>query len=217
MEIYDISMTIAPGMTVYKNKAEKRPLFRVNEAFSRGGKAYESSLCLDMHTGTHLDAPLHMIEGGGTVDSIDLERFLVNCRVLDLTGVNDKISSKDCAEHAIKAGDFLLFKTRNSSLNAFDPEFVYLDRDGAAYLKEKEVAGVGIDALGIERSQPGHETHKILLGGGIIILEGLRLGDVEAGEYILCAFPLKIQGVEAAPVRAVLLKGLDRLPPVPLI
>ncbi|KLU62565.1 kynurenine formamidase [Peptococcaceae bacterium CEB3] len=212
MEIYDISMVIAPDMTVYKNKAEKRPLFRVNQEFSGGGKAYESSLCLDMHTGTHLDAPLHMIEGGGTIETVDLSRLWVNCRVLDMTGIKDKISREDCANQGIKAGDFLLLKTRNSAQDAFDPGFVYLDWRGAQYLKEKEVAGVGIDALGIERSQPGHETHKILLGAGIIILEGLRLKDVEAGEYVLCAFPLRIKGLEAAPVRAVLLRGLEKGP-----
>lgn len=217
MDIYDISMMISPNMPVYKNKVEKRPVFKINRNFSRGGKAYESSLCLDMHAGTHLDAPLHMIEGGRTVETIDLSRLIVACRVLDLTQVSDKISREDCASQMINAGDFLLFKTRNSWNNEFDPEFVYLDKRGAEYLEEKEIAGVGVDALGIERSQPEHETHKILLRAGIIILEGLRLKDVDPGEYVLAAFPLKIQGVEAAPVRAVLLKGLDRSSPVPLI
>ena len=96
-------------------------------------------------------------------------------------------------------------KTKNSWDDQFQSDFIYLDKSGAEFLEENNVLGVGIDALGIERNQPYHETHKILLSRHIPILEGLRLKEVPAGEYILHALPLKIAGVEAAPTRAVLI------------
>ena len=76
-------------------------------------------------------------------------------------------------------------------------------RKGSLF-KGKEIKGVGIDALGIERNQT--PTHKLLLGAGIIIIEGLRLKDVPEGEYFLIALPLKIKDVEAAPTRAILVE-----------
>ena len=84
-------------------------------------------------------------------------------------------------------------------------DFIYLAESGARYLVDKGVRGVGIDALGIERNQLGHPTHKLLLANGIYILEGLRLKEVKEGSYTLIAAPLNIIGVEASPVRALLL------------
>ncbi|AIS52253.1 glucose-6-phosphate 1-dehydrogenase Zwf [Thermoanaerobacter kivui] len=135
-----------------------------------------------------------------------LSKVITKCKVFDFTNIFDKITSEDLVNKNIQKGNFIIFKTRNSLVEDFDFEFVYLDKSGALYLKEKEIVGVGIDALGIERSQPDHETHKILLEAGIVILEGLRLKDVEEGEYFLYAAPLKIKGAEAAPTRAVLIK-----------
>ncbi|SFQ94798.1 cyclase family protein [Desulfoscipio geothermicus] len=205
MKIYDISMTIHPEMPVYKNKAEKRPVLTFISDFTTTNSC-ESRIQMDMHTGTHVDAPLHMLPGGGTIENIDLRKVVTCCKVLDLTGAAEKITRSDLAVKDIEPGDFVLMKTRNSFVDRFDFEFVYLDKDGAAYLRDRGVAGVGIDALGIERNQPGHDSHKILFAAGIIVLEGLRLGEVEEGRYFLCALPLKIQGAESAPARAVLVE-----------
>jgi arylformamidase len=101
----------------------------------------------------------------------------------------------------------VLLKSRNSFEDILEGDFVYLDGTGAQHLKDRGVIGVGSDALGIERAQPAHETHKALLGCGIVILEGLRLADVPEGEYLLVAAPVKIRA-EAAPVRAILLEGM---------
>ncbi len=205
IKIYDISMSISPHMAVYKNKAEKRPIINTIREFPTSS-THESTIELDLHTGTHLDAPLHMIQGGNTVDETDLNRVIRECKVLDLTAVHTKITQADLINQVIVRGDFLLLKTKNSDDKIFKEDFIYLDHSGAQYLKDKEVVGVGIDALGIERNQPGHETHQLLLGNDIVILEGLRLSEVEAGTYFLIAPPLKISGVEAAPVRAVLIR-----------
>ncbi|HEX3044381.1 MAG TPA: cyclase family protein [Bacillota bacterium] len=207
MEIYDISMNINSEMAVYGNHFENRPRIETLNDHSRG-VTHESKITMNMHNGTHLDAPLHMIKNGKTMDSLALNQVITPCKVIDFTGVAERITCADFNDKKVKQGDFLLFKTRNSFQDQFIPDFVYLDRSGAAFLKDQRISGAGIDSLGIERSQPEHETHKILLEAGIVILEGLRLKDVEPGEYFLFAAPLKIDNVEAAPARAVLVKGM---------
>lgn len=201
-------------MAVYKNRDEKKPAIEVVRDFS-SGNAYETRLQMDMHTGTHLDMPLHMLPGGAASEYWHSGRFFSRCSVLDFSGFQQEaLSSKDFMKKGeelgpelqlFKAGQSLLLKTGNSFSDRFDFSFTYLDREGAKYLAERNLAGVGIDALGIERDQPGHDTHKTLLGNGIWILEGLRLAEVPEGEYILALLPLNIKGVEALPVRAVLL------------
>lgn len=202
--LYDISMTVHEGMPVYNNKAEKKPVISVRQDFSKA-KTYESNLSLDLHTGTHLDAPLHIFPDGARIESIPLERLFMPCRLLDFTHLKEKITEDDLRNKGIVPGDFILLKTKNSWAEEFDPEFVYLEQSGAAYLAKQKIKGVGIDALGIERGQPDHETHKLLFQADIVILEGLRLKEVPEGSYTLYALPLKLRGVEAAPVRAVLL------------
>lgn len=204
-KIYDISMPVTPFMPVYKGKEHKRPIISTDSDFSTG-TAYETRLEMNLHTGTHLDAPLHMIRDGYTLEKTDLSKVVTGCRVLNLTHVKEKITAADLAGCPIKEKDFILLKTRNSFEDILETEFVYLDKTGAEYLKNFNIKGVGIDALGIERNQPDHETHICLLKAGIIILEGLRLKDIEEGEYLLSAAPILIPGAEAAPVRAYLIK-----------
>ena len=210
MKIYDISMEISYEMPVYKGRAEKRPIFKVDSDF-KSGSSYETRLDMNLHTGTHLDAPLHMIEGEKNLDSFNLDKVITKCRVIDLTDAVEKISKVHLETKKIQTGDFILLKTQNSTENILENDFIYLDETGAEYLRDKKIKGVGIDALGIERAQPGHETHKILFNAGIVIIEGLKLDEVDEGEYFLFAAPLKIKGVEASPVRAVLISDLKDL------
>lgn len=205
MKIYDISMKIHYNMPVYKGKISKRPVHKVVRDFS-SGTDFETKLELNMHTGTHIDRPRHFLPGGETIDQLELEKVITKCQVLDFTNVDGEIMKEHLAGKRIEEGAFILLKTKNSILNILEGEFSYLDKTGADYLKKIGVRGVGIDALGIERSQPDHETHKILLGAGIVILEGLRLKEVAEGEYLLVAAPLNVVGAEAAPVRAILIE-----------
>ncbi len=205
MRIFDISMAIKPSMAVYKGKDEKRPEITIDGDFQTG-TAYESRLHMNLHTGTHIDRPLHMIQGGATVESLDLSKVVTPCLVLDLTEIREKITKEDLIGKEIPKGSFVLLKTRNSLEHILESEFVYLDKTGAEYLSGLKLIGVGIDSLGIERNQPDHETHLFLLGSGIVILEGLRLKEIEEGEYLLSAAPILIDHVEAAPVRAYLIK-----------
>mgnify|MGYP001399894313 CR=1 FL=1 len=204
-KIFDISMPITRFMPVYKGKDQKRPIFGIDSDFS-SGTAYETRLEINLHTGTHLDAPLHMIPDGYTMEKIDLSKVVTDCKVIDLTDVKDKITGEDLHRFHIIEGDFILLKTRNSYEDILEKDFVYLDKSGAEYLKDLKIKGVGIDALGIERNQPGHETHICLFGSDIVILEGLRLKDIDEGEYLLSAAPVFIPGAEASPVRAYLIR-----------
>ncbi len=206
MKIHDISMTIHKDMPVYKGRDFKRPIISIDSDFKTGASAYESRLEMNLHTGTHLDRPLHMIEGGETLDTFKLEQVVTNCKVFDLTHVDDGISKDDLLDLDIKKDDFVILKTKNSFEDILETDFIFVDKTGAAYLTDKEIKGVGIDSLGIERSQPKHETHKTLLGADIVILEGLDLKEIEEGEYFLVAVPIKIAGVEGSPVRAILIE-----------
>ncbi|WP_040952865.1 cyclase family protein [Gorillibacterium massiliense] len=204
MKLYDISMTIREDMQVYKNKEEKKPILQNTSNFVTGSN-YETRISLDAHTGTHVDAPLHMIDKGDTIETLPLESLVGPARVLDMTGVEEGIGRSDLEPFAIQPGEWLLFKTRNSFSEEFDFNFVFLKEDGAAFLKEIGVKGVGTDGLGIERAQPNYGTHRTLLGSGIIIVEGLRLKNVPAGGYFMVIAPLKLTGIEAAPARAMLI------------
>ena len=205
MKIYDVSMTVSPSMTVYKNKAAKRPRLDVMANFQTDG-VYETALWMNLHTGTHMDFPKHMLEDGKTSESLDLTTLIREVKVVDLTHLDVSIKLKDIQDLGIKANDFILFKTQNSTQEALDFNFVYLEAEAAFYLKNQGITGVGIDALGIERDQKGHPTHHHLLESDIIIIEGLRLKDVAMGHYQMIALPLKIDGVEALPLRVILME-----------
>ncbi len=203
MTIYDVSMTIDPMMQVYKNREEKKPKITIDQHFEQG-TTYESRLNMNLHTGTHMDFPLHILKDGNDSNALDLEHLIRPVKVFDLTMIDDGIAYSDLEPLDIREDDFVLFKTKNSFEETFNFTFVYLQEDAARYLAKIGVKGVGIDALGIERDQQGHPTHKALLGKKIIIIEGLRLKMVKEGNYFMFALPLKIRDVEALPLSVVL-------------
>ncbi len=205
MKIHDISTLIHPDMIVYKNKQDKKPVITVVNDYSKG-TSYESRALLDMHVGTHMDAPLHMVEGGSTIDKQDLYKCVTDCKVFDLSHVDEKIKMEDIEKYEINEGDFIIFKTRNSFSTEFDFKFVFISIEVAEFLSKRKIKGVGIDALSVERDQPNHETHDALLRNEIAVLEGLSLKDIKEGEYFLISLPLKIKGAEGAPCRAILIE-----------
>lgn len=205
MKIYDISMMIHEGMDVYKGRIEKKPKHDFISNMTEGS-SNESKLEINLHTGTHIDAPYHMVKDGNTIDKLDIRNYYGECLVIDLTDVDESIGSEDLMDKNIKKNEFVLFKTKNSLNDNYGKEFVYLNKNGAEYLKEKKISGVGIDALGIERNQIGHPTHKILFENGIAILEGIKMKNINEGNYLLVALPLLIKGADGAPTRAILIK-----------
>ncbi|WP_166240702.1 cyclase family protein [Paenibacillus turpanensis] len=204
--LYDISMPIHEGMQVWKDKADKRPEFR-NMNNHDVGQSHETRMLLDAHCGTHLDAPLHMVKGGATIDAIPLTDLIGTARVLDVTDAEESIGAEHLERYDLQEGEWVLLKTRNSlnESNNFDLNFVFLNAEGARYAADRKIRGVGTDALGIERAQPEYPTHRTLMNNGVLILEGLRLAEVPEGTYTLVLAPLKLQGIEAAPARAFLL------------
>ncbi|MFC4597144.1 cyclase family protein [Cohnella hongkongensis] len=197
-------MTITESMPSWDNEQAKKPRIE-NVQNHEQGVPYESLLAMNLHTGTHVDAPLHMLAGGETIDTIALERLVGPARVLDLTGVKEHITKEDLVPFAIAKGERILLKTSSSYSEQFLTDFVYLREDGARYLADVGVGLVATDALGIERAQAEFPTHRTLMRSGVIIVEGLRLKDVPPGNYSLVIAPLKLRGVEAAPARAFLL------------
>jgi arylformamidase len=200
---YDISMPIQVGMPVYKNYPDKTPSFEVIRTFDKH-TVFETNITMNLHTGTHLDYPKHTLPDGATSTNHDLTPLIGSATVYDLTHVEAGIDVTDLESLPIQAHDFVLFKTKSSWDTTFNPDFIYVNESAAKYLVAKKVRGVGVDALGVERAQPGHPTHDLLLSNNIIILEGVQLKDVPEGKYKMTCLPLKIEGVEALPVRAIL-------------
>ena len=203
MSWVDVSIKITPDMIVYKNRKEKKPIFETSASFENNG-VYETNITMNLHTGTHIDFPKHTLENGGTSLEFDVSKLIRSVKVFDMTNVSSAITKEDIDTLSIGEDDFILFKTINSFDKTFNFEFIYLAKDAAEYLANKKISGVGIDALGIERNQEGHPTHNILLGQGIIILEGLNLEEIEHDNYDMICLPLSIDDVEALPVRALL-------------
>jgi len=219
--MYDISMTIENNMLVYKGKDEIRPEINAYRTF-KNGTVHESEIKMPLHTGTHLDAPLHMLENGGDSSIFFAENPFYKAQLLDLMHIEDKISADDLKKFNIEKDTFLLLKTKNSKpgyLEKTPEKFIYLDHSGTDYLLDKDVKGIAIDSNGIERDQDDHPTHKNLLKNNVKILEGVRLNKVPEGRYILLLSLLKIAESDGIPARAylfkkgeidVLLKAIDR-------
>ncbi|WP_226035389.1 cyclase family protein [Aquibacillus saliphilus] len=202
MKMYDISMSVYNGMAVWENLSGAQPKFTrsTNEHITT------TNMDINLHTGTHIDAPLHMINDGETFKTIPLERLVGPVKVFDLTSVTDGISRTDLENLDIKQDDFILFKTKNSfhQTDTFDPNFIYLKEDGADFLVEQNINGVGIDTHGIERSQSKNPTHKKLFSNDIIIVEGLRLREITGKNYYMVAAPIKLTETEASLARVIL-------------
>ena len=180
-------------MIVYPGDPEVR-LERVS-SIAEGDVANISRLDLGVHSGTHVDAPLHFVDGGASVETLPLDVLVGPCSVVE-----------GLEEAAVPAGvERVLFKTPNGRLwerDEFSEDFVKLDGEAARVLVERGVRLVGIDYLSIG----DEEAHRILLGAGVVAVEGLDLREVEPGEYRLVCAPLKLEGAEGAPARVLLLR-----------
>lgn len=208
MRLIDISWPLSATTTAYKNRYVIN--FEETKNFEHDG-VRETKITLGAHSGTHIDAPSHFLKNGKTVDELPLDRCIGKAVVLDVSYCSQYITRDDLLQHdaVIQKDDIVLLRTKNSDLSSddtFNVNFVYLKASAAHYLIEKKVKAVGIDYLGIERGQPDHVTHTSFMNAGIVIIEGLRLGQVECGEYTLFCLPLYVVGLEAAPARAILIK-----------
>ena len=210
MHIIDISIGIVSGMPVWPGDPAVE--IRKVSSIERGATANLSILSCGLHTGTHIDAPSHFIGNGDSVDMLPLERLIGKAQVVSVGEGVSLITAEVLKQLDISSGvDRILLHTRNSMLwrngaQVFCTDFVGLSDDGASWLVEMGVRLIGVDYLSVSTERHGVATHKILLGHGVIIVEGLDLSSVQSGIYEFICLPLKIVGAEGAPARAILLK-----------
>ncbi len=205
--IYDISVPIRSGGLVYPGNPEIE--ITLQQAVAKGAGANVSFLHFGSHTGTHADAARHFFDDGQTVDRIPIERLIGPAILLSFPDDLRAVTAADLVEHDLAGHTRVLLRTRNSALlsqKEFVRDYTYLAPDGAQYLVDKGVELVGVDYLSIEQFHSGHhKTHRTLLERSVVILEGLDLSIPAAGEYELICLPLRIEGCDGAPARAVLI------------
>jgi arylformamidase len=170
-----------------------------------------SRYSMGSHTGTHVDAPLHFIPGGASIDRIDLRKLNGPARVVEVGPEVDCITAAVLKRLPWKGSPRILFKTRNSAYRllhtpTFHESYVAIAPDAAKVLAKAGVEMVGVDYLSVQPFGPDTATHTILLGKNVLIVEGLDLTAAVPGDYDLMVLPLKIVGHEAAPARALLRK-----------
>jgi arylformamidase len=204
--IIDISLPVQEGMVCFPGNPSVE-FTRIDT-----GSSYISSIIMGSHTGTHIDAPGHISAGLAGVDDVPLQTFIGPCRVLDMTHVKDVVRTEDLEPFGIGAGERILVKTRNSleGFDAFRDTYVYLDGDAADYVAGRNIALFGIDWLSIKKrggpEAADQRPHTSLLAKGIVIFEGLQLGDVIPGDYYFIGLPLRLLLPDGAPARAILLQ-----------
>ena len=175
---------------------------RLDSSIADGADANVSELCCGVHTGTHVDAPNHFIDGAGGIETLDVGALGGPALVVDV-GDAKAIDSNVLAEIELDGAERVLFRSRNGRLweqDDFASEFVALTPDGAQILVDAGVRLVGVDYLSVGDA----ETHRILLGARIVCLEGLDLRLVEPGRYELFCGPIKLVGSDGAPARVLL-------------
>jgi arylformamidase len=207
----DATATLDPATTpVYEGDAPMK--FDFLHDMRKGDGFTLSVYSMGAHSGTHIDAPMHFVLGGTTIDQLPLAPFIGPARVMDIPDDVQSINAAELGRHEWKGAERVLFRTRSSvrgwmSSRTFHRDFAYIAPDAAQLLADAGVKLVGIDYISAEQfGAPAPMTHRILLGRGIPIVEGLALGGVSAGDYDIIVLPIKVGGHEGAPARAVLRK-----------
>ncbi|HJP95728.1 MAG TPA: cyclase family protein [Pyrinomonadaceae bacterium] len=210
MPIYDVTVPVSNELPTWPGD----PGVEIGDwrSLSKGDGANVSALNFGAHTGTHVDAPAHFIEGAAKVETLSLEVLIGEAEVIevpqDVRAIDQEFVMAHCAPETTR----VLFRTRNSAFwntdnTDFRTDFTYLDYSAAKWLVEKGVKLVGIDYLSIERfASKDHETHRVLLSQEVVILEGLNLTGIPAGKYELICLPLRLRSNlgDGAPARVVL-------------
>ena len=209
---HDISLTLSPDLPVWPGDAQIQ--FERTSDMAAGAKANVTRIAMSVHTGTHLDAPLHFIGDGKDVTTLALETLIGPAQLVEVADA-DAIDAAVLDSLSIPAEtERLLIKTRNSHLwsqpkATFHTDFVAVAASGADWLVEHGIRLVGVDYLSVAPYGDSTPTHVTLLQAGVIPVEGLNLSAVQPGKYQLICLPLKLEGCEGAPTRAVLIDYED--------
>ena len=207
MKIYDVTVPIRSGMPIYEG--DPPVMIEAASSLASGDSANVSFLHLGAHTGTHVDAPAHFIEGAAKIDSLSLDVLIGAARLVHVPDDRTEIDSEFLSSCDLENVERIVFHTRNSGFweSGFRKDFTHLLPEAAEMLVNRGVKLVGIDYLSIEKFHSGHHrTHIVLLSHGVVIVEGLNLSGVPAGDYELICLPLKIaEGAgDGAPARVIL-------------
>jgi arylformamidase len=208
MRIYDVTVAVSEDVPIYAGD----PRVRIDSVstIAGGDNANVSSLCFGAHTGTHVDAPNHFIDGTRRVEDLELVKLLGRCRVVEISDSVTAIEPSHLGE--LSGVERVLFKTRNSEFwgepeKGFRTDFTYLTPAAARALVDLGVSLVGIDYLSVEQfGSTDFATHVTLLEKEVVILEGIDLRAVPAGDYELICLPMKVVGGtgDGAPARTIL-------------
>lgn len=207
----DVTATLDPATTpVYEGDAPMK--FEFLRDMRKGDAFTLSVLSMGAHSGTHIDAPMHFIRDGISVDRVSIEVLIGPARVIEIANDVQVIDAAELNRHDWRGAQRVIFRTRSSLRGwmkspTFHRDFAYIAPDAAQLLADTGVQLVGIDYISAEQfGAPAPRTHQILLGKGIPMVEGLALEGVRAGDYDLIVLPMKVAGHEGAPARAVLRK-----------
>jgi len=207
----DVTATLDPATTpVYEGDAPMK--FEFLKDMRKGDALTLSKYSLGAHSGTHIDAPMHFVRDGAPIDRVSLEPLIGPARVIDIPDHVQAINAVELNRHQWRGAQRVIFRTRSSlrgwmHSSTFHRDFAYIAPDAAQMLADAGVQLVGIDYISAEQfGAPAPSTHRILLGRGIPIVEGLELESVGPGDYDFIVLPMKVAGHEAAPARAVLRK-----------
>jgi arylformamidase len=206
--IYDVTVPITNSMPVWPGDPAVQLTSKSHESRDKTHTVCVTNINMGSHTGTHIDAPFHMVDDGKKLEEISLEVFTGKASVFEILGVRS-IGPAELAPFDLKGVERVLFKTDNSEHwndGKFYEEFVYLEPEGAEILVQQGVRLVGIDYLSIDKFRsPSHPSHFVLLKKDIPIIEGLNLNAVPAGQYTLVGLPLNLQCADGAPARVILM------------
>lgn len=204
--IIDITSTLSPRLAVWPGDVGFSRDIRLR--MEDGAFVDLSAMTTTLHAGTHADAPAHILNGGETMEAVDLEPYLGPCEVIEVElPPRERIHPRHLA--APVRAQRVLFRTNSfadperfaETFNALSPELIHFLRDQGCQL-------VGLDTPSVDPfDSTGLESHLALFRSGLRCLEGLRLGGAAPGLYSLAALPLKIEGGDGSPVRAVLVEA----------
>ena len=205
----DATATLDPATTpIYAGDAPLK--FEFLKDMRKGDGFTLSAYSMGAHSGTHIDAPMHFVRDGASIEQLSLASLIGPARVIDIPDEVQSINAAELNRHEWRGAPRVIFRTRSSlrgwmASSTFHRDFAYIAPDAAQLLADAGVQLVGVDYISAEQfGAPAPRTHQILLGKGIPIVEGLALGTVHAGDYDLIVLPIKVAGHEGAPARAIL-------------
>jgi arylformamidase len=202
----DVSVTVRHDMPHWPGNPPI--VFERTTDIGRGDDCNASHLAMGVHSGTHMDGPVHFLHGAVGLDAMPLEATIGEARVIEISDPRE-ITVEELVPHRPRSGERLLFRTANSTRcwasDTFVEDFVYISEPAALHLAETGVRTVGVDYLSVGGYRAdGARVHRILLEAGIWIIEGLDLSAARAGRYEMICLPVKLHNSDGAPARAIL-------------